>query len=280
MRFNDELIDNFKHGGMYIKLIYINAAVFLFLGIAQMIGRISGDSIDIQINYLIANIFPLQTEINAFSGHPWGIITYMFSHFGLMHFIFNMFFLYFAGSLLEKNRDSKQILKIYLLGGIIGGVLEVLSRMVFPGLAEDNTPIVGASGSIMALFAAIAYLRPHTEIQFFGVFPVKLYWLAVAYFVFDLIGIGSNDGTAHIAHIGGAIGGILFIRFSDLKGFTSNKSHLSIKKGGRPLTDEEFNMQKLENEKYTNILLDKISKSGYESLSKKEKEFLFRQSKS
>jgi hypothetical protein len=182
-----------------------------------------------------------------------------------------MFFLYFAGSLLEKNRDSKQILKIYLLGGILGGVLELLSRIVFPGLTEDITPIVGASGSIMALFAAIAYLRPHTEIQFFGVFPVKLYWLAVAYFVFDLIGIGSNEG---------AIGGILFIRFSDLKGFTSNKSHLSIKKGGRPLTDEEFNMQKLENEKYTNILLDKISKSGYESLSKKEKEFLFRQSKS
>lgn len=280
MRFYDELIGNFKHGGMYVKLIYVNAVIFLLLGISQMIGRISSESLDLEINHLISSVFPLQTDLNSFLLHPWGILTYMFTHFGLMHFLFNMLFLYFVGGLLEKNITSKQLLQTYIIGGLLGGILEISARLVFPGLADDTSPIVGASGSIMALFAAIAYLQPKTEVQLFGVFPVKLIWLAIAYFVFDLIGIGSNDGIAHIAHIGGAISGVAMIRIINSKPFFEKKSHLSIKKGGRPLTDEEYNLQKIENEKYTNTLLDKISKSGYESLSKKEKEFLFRQSKS
>jgi hypothetical protein len=197
-----------------------------------------------------------------------------------------MLFLYFIGKIAEYYLGSKSIIILYITGGIIGGLIEILAHTLFPNLNLLNSLVVGASGSIMAIFIAISVYKPTTEVNLYGIFKVKIIWLALVYFILDLIKIGTPDGIAHLAHIGGAITGFILLnnkgKFlnSINKLFTLKpKTNLKVKKGGRPLSDEEFNDVKKQNEELTNKILDKISKSGYESLTKSEKDFLFKQSK-
>ena len=158
--------------------------------------------------------------------------------------------------------------------------------MIFPTFYLSNSLIVGASGSIMAIFTALAIYKPSTTLNILGIFNIKIIWLALFYFILDLIKIGSNDGIAHIAHIGGALTGYFLINnnsliLDKLINFNNKnkKKKFKVEKGGRPLNDDDFNLIKKQNEDQTNKILDKISRSGYESLTKVEKEFLFKQSK-
>ena len=177
-------------------------------------------------------------------------------------------------------------------------MLEIIAHELFPALSNSQSIIVGASGSIMAIFMAVAMYKPNTKIMLFGILPVPIMLLAGVYFVYDLLSLGMPDGTAHFAHIGGGIIGVItvksidnpknilirFTRFTDKifalfqRDFFPKKSKLKVEHGGRPLTDEEYIEQKKANQARVDAILDKISKSGYESLSSKEKEFLFQQS--
>jgi len=209
-----------------------------------------------------------------------------------------MLFLFFAGQLYEQLFEGKKLLNIYILGGIAGGILEIVAHELFPALSNSQSIVVGASGSIMAIFIAAAMYRPNTKIMLFGILPIRIIVLAGIYFIYDLLSLGMPDGTAHFAHIGGGIIGIIsvktmnkpnnilirFTRFTDKiftifkRDFFKKKNTLNVERGGRPLTDEEFIARKKENQAKTDAILDKISKSGYEALSSKEKEFLFKQS--
>ena len=215
-----------------------------------------------------------------------------------MHFLFNMLFLFFAGQLYEQLFGGKKLLNIYILGGIAGGILEIVAHELFPALSNSQSIVVGASGSIMAIFIAAAMYRPNTKIMLFGILPIRIIVLAGIYFIYDLLSLGMPDGTAHFAHIGGGIIGVIsvktmdkpnniltrFARFTDKifaifkHDFFKKKNTLNVERGGRPLTDEEYIARKKENQAKTDAILDKISKSGYESLTSKEKEFLFKQS--
>ena len=293
--FLDEIKRNYVSGGMFMKLIYVNVIVFLVITILNVIGKLYGGDTRLILDDLVTSIFTLKTNPTDFITQPWGLVTSIFAHFGVMHLLFNMLFLYFAGKMLEPTIGKNKLLIIYLLGGISGGILEIIAHSIFPNLAINQIIIVGASGSVMAIFAGLTYYQPNTEILLYGLFKLKIIWLALGYFVIDLVGIGSNDGTAHFAHIGGGIVGVLLMiqhqKSNGLLSILSNaienigsksfnsQSNLRVKKGGRPLTDEEFNLQKKQKQEMTDKILDKISKSGYESLSKSEKEFLFKQSK-
>jgi len=294
-----DLKDRYKFGGMHIKLLFINAIVFIIISFLHVFTRLLGN-IEIQQSTAIYlhDIFALQADFLGLITKPWGLITSIFSHFEFMHFLFNMLFLYFAGQLYEQLFDSKKLVNIYLLGGIAGGVLEIVAHELFPALSNSQSIVVGASGSIMAIFIATAMYRPNMKILLFGILPVRIIVLAGIYFIYDLISLGIPDGTAHFAHIGGGIIGILsirtidkpnniltrFTRFTDKifslfsRDFFKKKNTFKVERGGRPLTDEEFIARKKENQAKIDAILDKISKSGYESLSSKEKEFLFQQS--
>jgi membrane associated rhomboid family serine protease len=293
--FIDEIKRNYVSGGMHMKLIYVNVIVFLVITIFKIIGKLYGGDTSLILSDLTTSIFTLKTNPAEFILQPWGLITSIFAHFGFMHLLFNMLFLYFSGKMLEQTIGQNKLLIIYILGGISGGLFEIIAHSIFPNLAINQIIIVGASGSVMAIFAGLAYYQPNTEILLYGIIKMKIIWLAIGYFVIDLVGIGSNDGTAHFAHIGGALLGIFLMKqnqkstglLNKLASFINKiklptfykKNNLTVKKGGRPLTDEEFNQQKKEKQEITDKILDKISKSGYESLSKSEKEFLFKQSK-
>ena len=282
---------------MTIRLLFINAAIFLLIQILSVIIRLMMADNSILSVFLNA-VFTLNTDLKYFIFMPWGLVTSIFAHFSLWHFVLNMLFLYFSGKMFEQLFDAKRLWYTYLFGGIAGGILEIIAHAIFPALQNSHIVIVGASGSIMAIFMALAFYRPNLNVMLFGLFPVRLIFLALFFLLSDLISLGMNDGVAHFAHLGGAIFGALSIRnlgnknnimnFIQRWGDSLGKSIKSIFKGSskqpkrsnsRMKTDEEYNLEKKSKQEKIDQILDKISKSGYESLTRQEKDFLFNQSK-
>ena len=279
-----------------MKLIFMNVAVFLVISIVLVFGRLAG--FQPVVEAFLSNAFAMPTDGMDFLYHPWTIITSMFAHFGALHIFFNMLMLYFVGRMFEQIYDGKRLLYTYLLGGLAGGALEIIAHLIFPGLYGQTTAVVGASGAVMALFILLGFGQPQLKVSLFGIFSVRLIWLAIIYFVLDFLRLGTNDGVAHFAHIGGAVVGMIgsqglyspsniinrFQRFCEriIGLFKSReKTRLKVKRGAevRNMTDEEYNEDAKRRQKEIDRILDKISKSGYESLSKREKDFLFNQSK-
>lgn len=288
----EEINYQVRHGSMTTKLIFVNVVVFFVIHIILATYRLLLFSTDSSIADLL---FTLDTSFFGFVFKPWGIITSIFSHFDALHLLFNMLFLYFAGQYFEAIFDGKRLLYTYIFGGIAGGLLEIISHYIFPALQHSNQIVVGASGSIMAIFAALAFYSPNTKVNLFGVFPVRIYFVALFFLMKDLINLGSDDNVAHFAHLGGAIFGLISIQniyannnimnilysFIDkIKSlFKRNKQPKFKTERGGFKSDEQYNYDKKQRQDRTDAILDKISKAGYESLTKEEKDFLFNQSK-
>ncbi len=290
----EELQFQLRHGSVTTKLIFANVFVFIIIQLITVTYRL----LLFDTNWSIADvIFTLDTNILGFIIKPWGIFTSIFSHFDLLHLLFNMLFLYFSGQFFESIFNGKRLLYTYIFGGITGGLLEILSHFVFPAMQESHNIVVGASGSVMAIFTALAFYSPHTKVNLFGVFPVRIYFIAIFFLLKDLIGLGSDDNIAHFAHLGGAIFGLISIQnmysknniinilyrlFGNInKFFSFNKPKtpkFTTTRGGFK-KDEDYNLEKKKRQEKTDAILDKISKAGYESLTKEEKDFLFNQSK-
>ncbi len=300
--FIEEIKRQYKYGGMTMKLLFVNLAVFLLIQLLFVFARLIGGSTGAEILTFTNAAFSLETDLSAFIYKPWGLFTSIFAHFGLWHCFMNLVFLYFSGKMFEALFDQRRLLYTYILGGIAGGLLEIIAHAIFPALQGSNTVIVGASGSIMAIFTALAFHRPNLQVNLFGIFPVRLIFLAAFFILFDLISLGANDGTAHFAHIGGVLLGMISVqnlygsgnvitateklvnRFRKLfSGIFSSKPKMKVKKGGQTRStafksDEDYALEAKQRQEKIDRILDKISKSGYESLTKQEKEFLFNQS--
>jgi membrane associated rhomboid family serine protease len=285
----DEIKHQLTHGTMTNRLIIYNVIVFVIILLVNAVLSLSVSQITLS-EYL----FALDTDLLGFIQKPWGILTSIFSHFGLWHLIFNMLFLYFSGQLYEQIFDKRRLWQTYLFGGIAGGLLEIAAHYLFPSFQNTDNVVVGASGSIMAIFTALAFHSPNIRVSLFGIIPVKIYFIAIFFLLNDLIGISNqSDNVAHFAHLGGALFGLISIQslhsksniLNILAGFfdrmkksvNSNKSQRSSKSKFK--TDEQYNLEKKIRQEKTDAILDKISKSGYESLTKEEKDFLFNQSK-
>ena len=300
----ETLKHQYKHGGMTIKLIYINVAIFLLIGIFSLLGNLSSaNPLELNLFKIIKyNLFSLDTS--DFFLKPWGIFTYMFSHFGLFHLLMNMLMLYFTGRMFNQFFGDQKLLSLYVVGGLAGAILEILARLIFPALANQHAQVVGASGSIIAIFMALAFYRPNMKVALFGIIQLPLIALALIFLVMDFLSINSDDSTAHFAHLGGAFIGFYFIKNQYKKNiidrfeiFIGNiqkkfsnfsfgkKSNLKFQQDGqyqskvRNQSDEEFNFDKTKQQEQIDKILDKISKAGYDSLTKAEKDFLFQQSK-
>ncbi len=297
--FIDDLKYQFAHGGMTIRLIMVNAAVFLIVKILSVFGGLATGTAENGVDEFLHLFFSLDVQLPSFFMHPWGLLTSIFAHYDFFHFLFNMIFLYFSGRMFESLFDGKRLLNTYLLGGLFGGILEIVAHLL-PGVPEGQF-VVGASGAIMAVFVALAFYRPNMQVMLFGVLPVRIIILAGVFVLMDLFSLSveslKTSNTAHFAHIGGAIIGALsvqnihsksniimiFKRLSDwFLGLFRKNSKMKVKKGGRTAqfkTDEEYNLEAKEKQAKIDAILDKISRSGYDSLTKAEKDFLFTQSK-
>jgi len=296
--FIQDLQYRYQFGGMYMKLIFANAAVFIVIGLLSVISHLAGPATEKPVMDLLNDLFTLDASFRGILLKPWGLFTSMFAHFGLLHFLFNMLFLFMAGRMLEQFFGPKRLFYIYLTGGIIGGIFEVLAHELIPVMAGQRVVVVGASGAIMAIFIALAFYRPNMTVMLFGLIAVPIILLAGIFLLSNFLDLGANDGTAHFAHIGGALLGIVaaqhpqsprnFVAVIErnldkfwlkLKTLFKPKPKLTVSRGGVKKTDYEYNEEKKLRQQKTDAILDKISKSGYESLSKAEKEFLFNQSK-
>jgi len=294
----DELKFKFQSGNTTVRLIFINALVFIAIKLIGTLDQLifpGGAPLTAIVYYVCA----LQTDLGLFIYNPFTLVTSLFTHFDFWHILMNMLFLYFAGTFFESYFGSKKLVRFYIIGGIVGCLFELLAHLIFPALWGQTNVVVGASGSIMAIFAAMAYVSPNTTVQLFGIIPVRLIYLAGFFILTDLFSLGSNDQVAHFAHIGGVVYGILAVRsinrsqpspteqlfdklVDSFKGIFRKKSKL--KKTGTTRstqfkTDEDYNLEKKQRQEKIDAILDKISKSGYESLTKAEKAFLFDQSK-
>lgn len=225
----------------------------------------------------LAIYFHLNASLSDSLQFPWTIISHLFSHFGFLHLLFNLLFLWVVGSLFENFFGKKWLILTYILGGLFGNLIHVLVM---------NEDVYGASASIMALFVAAAFHQPKLPIMLFGVINIPIYVLAILFVVIDFLGLGLDDQKAHLAHLGGALFGLIFsigknnlIPRLDFGIPRKDQFFRKTQREKRYKSDEEFNEEKVLNQKKIDQILDKISSSGYESLTKKEKDFLFKQGK-
>ena len=286
-----QIKSQYQNGSMTIRLISMNVSIFALIQLINALERLQVlDFVGmLPQGYVGQYLFALPVYGLNVLYQPWTIITSLFAHFGFWHLLSNMLFLYFAGSTYESFFGPKRLIHLYILGGIVGNFAEIIAHHIFfSALSVNSFSVVGASGSIMAIFMALAFAQPQLQVQVFGVFPLRIYMIAIFFFLKDLSSLGTNDQIAHFAHLGGAIFGIWSIQqFWHIRlsrpwigiNFRPQQTKMKVKKGGRPLTDDQFRAQKQNKQAQLDQILDKISKSGYDALSKAEKEFLFQQSK-
>ncbi len=286
-----EIKKGFTSGTTLNRLIYINAAVFLVIKVVEMVSvLLSNDALAAGALRILA----LPADPGSFISRPWTIITYMFLHQGFFHIIFNMLWLYWFGKIFLDYLDPKKLVSVYILGGLTGGLLYMLSYNIFPAFAgvTAESIAIGASASVMAIVIATAAYVPEYTVYLFLFGKVKIKYLAIIIFVLTSVVDFSVNTGGKIAHIGGALWGFLYIlnlrKGRDLgRGlnkvldaiFTLFKPAKKLKVTYRKPTDDyEYNKVKKEKQVEVNRILEKISKGGYDSLTRDEKDFLFNES--
>lgn len=232
--------------------------------------------------------------IRAYAGFPasiaklparfYTILTYQFFHDGIMHILFNMLWLYWMGKIFLDFLKPRQFHFVYLFGGFAGALLYLLAYNIFPvfAAATPEATIIGSSAAVMSIVVATATLVPDYSIRLLFLGDVKLKYLALGYIVLDLIGIASTDAGGSFAHLGGALFGFLYIlllkKGTDWSKFFKRKPKLKVVKNEFGGSTDKRTIEKVNQDEIDRIL-DKISKSGYDKLSKTEKETLFKASK-
>ncbi len=292
MNIVDEIKESFKQGTTLHKLIYLNLGLFLAVQIVK-IALFLSNSPELFQPFLGYLAIPSNPELLA--RRPWTVFTYMFLHEGFLHILFNLLWLYWFGLVFVQELGLKKLLSTYLIGGLAGGLLFVLFYNVFPVFAQvkDSASALGASASVMAVVVAVATYRPDRKIHMMFLGPVKIGYIALGMFIVTSLVEFSDNTGGKIAHIGGALAGFLFAYYyrqgKDItKGFDRMMDRVAtwFKPGKqnmkvthkRPANDLEYNKQKGEEQKEVDAILDKISKGGYDSLTAREKELLFKMS--
>ncbi|MHB1279361.1 MAG: rhomboid family intramembrane serine protease [Bacteroidia bacterium] len=290
----DEIKSSFHKGNSMVrKLILINIGVYLAVNVVIVGAYLltgNGTNADLIIHWIYMPADPMK-----FLFRPWTIFTYMFVHQEILHILFNMLWLYFLGSIFQEYLGNKKLLKAYIYGGLSGGAIYFLGMNIFPVLRESGfypNPLHGASAGVMAIIVGIATLLPNYQIRFFF-FDLKLKYIAAFMITLSFIDMYSSNPGGNLAHLGGAITGFLYIRHiskrtildrieesvgsiwkkvtgknrDEKKIYHTYTTHMRVQNNRRPDQDE------------IDAILDKISKSGYDSLSHSERETLFKASK-
>ena len=270
----------YKGNSAIRQIIMINLAAFIFTVFVGVIARLSGFPPEDLLEY-----FYIPSNIGKLIIRPWTILTNIFFHAGFWHLLGNMILLYFIGRILEDFMDFKKIWKIFLYGGISGALLFVTSYNIFPVFNEvvGYKKLLGASGGVTAILVATGTYLPRYQIRPFGLFNVELRWVALFFVFRDLYMFPVSDNTGGLfAHMGGAIFGLVYVL--NLQGRITRPNlnqkpffwdrQRDERSRGPIITDKKPKP----NQEEVDAILDKISQSGYDSLSKYEKEILFKAS--
>ena len=292
MEILSDIKQTFKEGSALVRLIYINLAVFLVLKILAVIFFLSNQTVS------PADWLSVPSDPAFLVKRPWTLLTYMFTHAGFIHILFNLLGLYWFGKLFLYRLENTKLVAVYFFGGLCGAVFYFIAYNIFPVFAGTNGLLLGASASVFAVLVAIAAYTPNEEItlSFIGTFRLK--YIAIFYVLLSVTGISLSNPGGNIAHLGGAAWGWFYISqlnrgrsigegligiasqvATALNGLFKPKSNLKVTFKKPPKDDHEYNRVKNKEHEEINRILEKISRTGYDSLTASEKDLLFRQGK-
>ena len=271
-----ELKDKLKYSlsvmGQLQKLIVINIIFFiipLFLNTFLWLFELKDIS--------ILDYFVVEADIMSLIFKPWSLITYGFLHGSFSHLFWNMIMLFYFGNILVNYFGDKRLLNVFFNGILFGGIIYIISYNLFPVFTGISSKMIGSSAGVMAILFYITSYNPNHTIRFFFV-NIKLLYIAIFLLLMDIIQIPVENSGGHIAHLGGALIGFLMFRsfkgidFVDIyTNFITKKNNKKIKRN-KTFSGSNFDQKKIDS------ILDKISESGYESLTKEEKNYLFKAS--
>ena len=279
----------FKQSEMLNKLIYINLGVFVVVKAVDIVIMMLG----LQEANPVVGFLAAYSDLHDLLRHPWGVVTYMFLHQGFLHILFNLLWLFWFGRIFSEYFTGRQLVNVYICGGLAGALLYILSFNVFPVFDGVHSMAIGASAAVYAIVLATAVYVPNYTVYVMFLGQVRIKWIAVFCVISDLAMLESGNAGGHIAHIGGAIFGACYTlalrRGTDIAGWVGRltdgftglfkrkpKMKVSYK---RPESDYDYNARKHDEQKEIDAILDKIAKSGYNGLSEDEKRTLFRNSR-
>lgn len=291
----DQAKYKFKMANVVEKIIVVNVLVFVLMYLFQEVFFLFEMPAKSISDWLV---FSKDPEDLLYK--PWSIITYAFLHQGILHIFFNMLILYYFGNYFLNYFTPKRLLNFYFLGAIAGAMVYLLSYNFFPVFSGvGQSYMLGASASVMAILVGIATKVPNLGVRLFLFGTVKLWHIAAVFIVLDLVRMPNGNAGGHLAHIGGALLGYVYVKqlnkgkdigawweslsdwFVGLFSSSKKKPFRTVHRNttsqkGTPKSRNTSGQDKDENQKKIDTILDKISKSGYDSLSREEKDFLFK----
>jgi len=284
MSIRDEIRLKFSGLNIAEKLIVVNTAIYIVNALVVFLFQLPVD--------FIMRWFELPKDFSSFILQPWSLFTYAFFHGSFMHLFWNMILLYFVGRFFLTVHSVKQFISVYFLGAIAGGFLFLLSYNIFPVFSGVNSSLIGASAAVMAIMIFVCTYMPNMEVRLFFILNVKLWYIGAALVLIDLVSLPFSNSGGHLAHLGGSLLGFVYAKKmqqgqdigSGFNRVLDRLNSLFAKKKKAPMKtvyrDRKTNTQstpkgKSDHQKKIDAILDKISKSGYESLSKEEKDYLF-----
>jgi membrane associated rhomboid family serine protease len=311
----EDIKREFSYGNMVTRLVIINVMVFIAINLTWVVFQIANGYASSPIYSEVLSFFALSSYWLDLLLHPWSLITSMFLHEGFFHILFNMLLLYWFGRIIGDLLGDHRILPLYLLSGLAGNVVYFITANLLNYTAGSIA--YGASGAVMGIVIATAVLAPDMEMRLLLFGNVKLKYIAAAFLLIDIIGIGGMNNTGgHYAHLGGAAFGWFFIRrlqqgddlsapvnkfISKIQNFfrglgeprngdkkrgprvayrnPNSSTATSRKKAPRGSKPTGDNSATVSHEEKVDAILEKIKESGYENLTEEEKKFLFNASK-
>lgn len=297
----EDLRYRFKFGNMVVKLIIVNVCIFFLINVLKLVFFLFQNT---KVYNLILYKLSLPAALPALAEQPWTIFSYMFLHEDFFHVLFNMLWLYWFGEIFNLYLGDKKILPLYLLGGAVGALFYIASFNFIPVFHTtlNSAVLIGASASVLAIVFGAVTLNPNHEVRLILIGDVRIKYIALLSLLIDVISIPRGNAGGYIAHIGGAFCGWLFVRglrngidasqpitkFTETlaEQFAEKKKQTFFRNEKRTVHHTEFSQTKKESRMNVSSeqdrldeILDKISRSGYDSLSDEDKKFLFEYSK-
>jgi len=273
-----------KENNGLIKIILINVIVFVSMSILEVFITLSGFG---ELFNLFLNKLMLPASLKVFIFQPWSIVTYFFLHMNFMHILWNMLFLYWFGKIIHENIGNNAVISLYIIGGIIGGLSYMALFNIIPyyDIRVSESLMLGASAGVFSVVVGSATLLPNYTFYLLFLGPIRIKYIALFYVLLSFFDVTGSNAGGEIAHLGGALMGYLYIRqlqngvnmgkgiIDILNVFNKNKKEVISKEEEKNEIKKDISQDEIDK------ILDKISDSGYKSLSNNEKEKLFNASK-
>ncbi len=278
----DDIKNQYRRGSMLMRIIYINIGVFVLLRLAVLVAAVMGFD-----GQALIHAIAMPAQWGMLLRKPWTVLTYMVTHYELLHILFNMLWLYWLGRIFLEYFTPKQLAGLYILGGIGGATLYSVSMNLLPHFAGQSAYLLGASASILAVVVATAVYAPNYRISLLFIGNVSLKWVAIVTVLIDLLSVEAGNAGGHIAHLGGALVGaayaLMMRRGHDI---TAGLNALidgvvALTKRRKPQEPEVKSRAagsataSEPTEAELDRVLEKIKRSGYSSLSDSDRDVLF-----